>query len=93
MNKARANEIVRLTFYRHIDNLNGWAKSIGERAGCHCSTTVHVYRKTFASMEYQRTKDVKYVSILLGHSSTEVTERYYLVDDLKEIEYQALYAA
>lgn len=44
-------------------------------------------------MEYRRTKDVKYVSILLGHSSTAVTEKYYLVDDLKEIEYQALYAA
>ena len=73
--------------------LNEWAKAIGKRAGCHCATTVHVYRKTFASMEYQRTKDVKYVSILLGHSSTEVTERYYLVDDLKQIEYQALYAA
>ena len=74
-------------------SINKWAKDIGERAGCHCTTTVHVYRKTFASMEYQRTKDIKYVSILLGHSSTEVTERYYLVDDLKQIEYQALYAA
>ena len=74
-------------------SINKWAKDIGERAGCHCATTVHVYRKTFASVEYQRTKDVKYVSILLGHSSTEVTERYYLVDDLKQIEYQALYAA
>ena len=74
-------------------SINKWAKDIGERAGCHCATTVHVYRKTFASVEYQRTKDVKYVSILLGHSSTEVTGRYYLVDDLKQIEYQALYAA
>ena len=44
-------------------------------------------------MEYRRTKDVKYVSILLGHSSTAVTEKYYLVDDLKAVEYQALYAA
>lgn len=69
------------------------SKRIGERANCHCNTTVHVYRKTFASMEYRRTKDVKYVSILLGHSSTAVTEKFYLVDDLKEIEYQALYAA
>ena len=69
------------------------AKEIGKRGNCHCNTTVHVYRKTFASMEYRRTKDVKYVSILLGHSSTAVTEKYYLVDDLKEIEYQALYAA
>lgn len=74
-------------------SINDWAKAIGERAGCHCVTTVHVYRKTFASMEYRRTKDVKYVSIILGHSSTAVTEKYYLVDDLKEIEYQALYAA
>lgn len=74
-------------------SINDWAKEIGKRGNCHCNTTVHVYRKTFASMEYRRTKDVKYVSILLGHSSTAVTEKYYLVDDLKEIEYQALYAA
>ena len=29
----------------------------------------------------------------LGHSSTAVTEKFYLVDDLKTVEYQALYAA
>lgn len=69
------------------------AKDIGKRAGCHCTTTVHVFRKTFASEEYRRTGNVKYVSILLGHSSTAVTEKYYLVDDLKAVEYQALYAA
>lgn len=70
-----------------------WAKDIGDRAGCHCVTSVHVFRKTFASTEYQRTKNVKYVSIILGHSSTAVTEKYYLVDDLKDIEYVALSAA
>ena len=69
------------------------AKRIGKRANCHCSTTAHVYRKTFASEEYRRTGNVKYVSILLGHSSTAVTEKFYLVDDLKAVEYQALYAA
>ena len=69
------------------------AKRIGKRANCHCSTTVHVYRKTFSSEEYRRTGNVKYVSILLGHSSTAVTEKFYLVDDLKAVEYQALYAA
>lgn len=69
------------------------AKEIGQRANCHCVTTVHVYRKTFASEEYRRTGNVKYVSILLGHASTAVTEKCYLVDDLKAIEYQALYAA
>ena len=68
------------------------AKEIGGRANCHCVTTVHVYRKTFASEECKRTGDVKFVSILLGHSSTAITEKYYLIDDLKAIEYQALYA-
>ena len=70
-----------------------WVKDIGERAKCHCATTVHVFRKTFASEEYRRTKNVKYVSILLGHSSTAVTEKFYLVDDIKEIAYMALGAA
>ncbi len=69
------------------------AKDIGKRAGVHCVTTVHVYRKTFASETYRRTGNVKHVSILLGHSSTDMTEKYYLVDDMKDVEYQALYAA
>lgn len=70
-----------------------WAKEIGKRVKCHCVTTVHVFRKTFASEEYRRTKNAKYVSILLGHSSTAVTEKFYLVDDMKEIAYMALSAA
>lgn len=70
-----------------------YAKEIGKRANCHCTTTVHIYRKTFASEEYRRTKNVKYVSLLLGHASTAITEKFYLIDDMKEIEYQALYAA
>ena len=74
-------------------SIEAWAKVIGERAKCHCKTVVHIFRKTFASEEYRRTKNVKYVSILLGHSSTAVTEKYYLVDDMKEIEYMALSAA
>ena len=44
----------------------------------------------FATSEYQRTKNIKYVSILLGHSSSSVTEKYYLIDDMKEIEQTAL---
>ena len=72
-------------------SIETWAKKIGKRAGAHCKTTVHVYRKTFASEKYRQTKDVKLVSILLGHASTAITEKYYLVDDLKDIEYQALY--
>ena len=66
------------------------AKEMGAKAKCHCETTVHIFRKTFASEEYRRTKNVKYISIILGHSSTAVTEKYYLVDDMKDIEYMAL---
>lgn len=69
------------------------AKNIGIRAGVHCKTTVHIYRKTFASETYRRTGNIKLVSILLGHASTAITEKYYLIDDMKDIEYQALYAA
>lgn len=70
-----------------------WAKEIGKRVKCHCVTTVHIFRKSFASSEYQRTGNVKYVSILLGHSSTAVTEKFYLVDDLQSVAYMALSAA
>lgn len=66
-----------------------WAKEIGKRGGAHCITTVHIFRKTFASETYRRTKDVKLVSILLGHASTTITEKYYLIEDMKDIEYQA----
>lgn len=69
------------------------AKNIGKRSGVHCATTVHVYRKTFASETYRRTGNIKLVSILLGHAGTAITEKYYLIDDMKDIEYQALYAA
>lgn len=69
------------------------AKKIGERAGVHCVTTVHIYRKTFASEKYRQTRNIKTVSILLGHASTAITEKYYLIDDIKDIEYQALCVA
>lgn len=69
------------------------AKNIGKRAGVHCATTVHIYRKTFASEAYRRTGDVKLVSVLLGHASTAITEKYYLIDDMRDIKYKALYAA
>lgn len=75
-----------------LDNgyINKIVKTIGERANCHCKTTVHVFRKTFATSEYRRTKNIKYVSILLGHSSSSVTEKYYLIDDMKDVEQTAL---
>lgn len=64
------------------------AIEIGVRANVHCKTNVHCYRKTFASVMYQKTKNVKLVSILLGHASTAVTEQCYLIDSMEDIKYQ-----
>lgn len=64
------------------------AKDISTKAECHCKATVHVYRKTFASVTYRKTGDILLVSKLLGHASTDVTIKYYLVDDLGEMKYK-----
>lgn len=69
------------------------AKEIGDAAGCKFKTTVHSYRKTFASREYRRTKDILYVSKRLGHSSTDVTIKYYICDDIEADRLQANLAA
>lgn len=69
------------------------AKEIGVLAGCRFKTTVHCYRKTFASKEYRRTKDILYVSRRLGHSSTDVTIKYYICDDIELDRMQANLAA
>lgn len=64
------------------------AKSIAKRAECHCKATVHIYRKTFASIAYRKTGDVLLVSKMLGHASTDVTIQCYLVDDIEEMKYK-----
>lgn len=64
------------------------AKSIGKRAGVKIKTNVHTYRKTFCSIMYRKTKDILYVSKLMGHSSPEVTSKYYLIDDEEDMSYR-----
>lgn len=64
------------------------AKDISKRAECHCNATVHVYRKTFASVTYRKTGDILLVSKLLGHASTDVTIKYYLVDDIEDMKHK-----
>lgn len=70
-------------------SLENIAKSIAIRAGVNrISATVHIYRKTFASILYRKTKDILLVSKLLGHSSTAITVQYYLVDDIEDMQYR-----
>lgn len=64
------------------EGINAAVKRLGKIAGVKVSTTVHVYRKTFASIQYIKTADILYVSKMLGHASTDVTIKYYLCDDI-----------
>ena len=63
------------------------AKEMAVRGGVtRLTATVHIYRKTFASVLYRKTGDVMLVSRLLGHSNPEITVKYYLVDDIEEMQ-------
>lgn len=73
-----------------IENM---AKGIAESANCHVKATVHIYRKTFASVTYRKTNDILLVSKLLGHADTETTIKYYLVDDVEDMMYKMRKAA
>jgi len=64
-------------------------KKVAERAGVtRIPVTVHVFRKTFATVLYRKTKDVLLVSKLLGHSKTDMTVQYYLKDDIDDMQYR-----
>lgn len=67
------------------DGMEAIVKAIGKRAGVHLITTVHVFRKTFASRLYLKTKDIVLVSKLLGHANTAITIDYYLCEDLEDM--------
>lgn len=65
------------------------SKDIAKRAGItRIPVTVHVWRKTFASIMYKKTKDVLMVSKLLGHAKTDMTVQYYLIDDIDDMQYR-----
>lgn len=68
------------------EGINSLVKQMGERAGVKVATTVHIFRKTFASIQYIKTGDILYVSKLLGHASTDVTIKFYLCDDIDSMQ-------
>ncbi len=64
------------------------AKKIAARVGItRLSTTVHVYRKTFITTLYRKTKNILFVSKLAGHAQTDTTVKYYLIDDLDDMQH------
>ena len=65
------------------------AKEMSVRGGVsRITATVHVYRKTFASVLYRKTGDVLLVSKLLGHAKPDMTVQYYLIDDIEEMQHK-----
>lgn len=77
--------------YSRMQNssLEKMVKNLAVRAGItRIPVTVHVYRKTFASIMYKKTKDVLLVSKLLGHAKTDMTVQYYLIDDIDDMQYR-----
>jgi integrase/recombinase XerD len=65
------------------------AKEMAIRGGVkRLPATVHVYRKTFASVLYRKTGDVLLVSKLLGHAKPDTTVQYYLIDDIEELQHK-----
>lgn len=70
-------------------SLETMAKGMAIRGGVtRIRATVHVYRKTFASVLYRKTGDVLLVSKLLGHAKPDMTVQYYLIDDIEEMQHK-----
>lgn len=77
--------------YNRLQNssIEKMVKDIAKRAGINrIPVTVHVFRKTFASIMYKKTKDVLMVSKLMGHAKTDMTVQYYLIDDIDDMQYR-----
>ncbi|MBS0173729.1 MAG: tyrosine-type recombinase/integrase [Nitrospira sp.] len=64
--------------------LEGWVKAIGLDASAYGT---HSMRRTKASLIYRRTKNLRAVQLLLGHTKLESTVRYLgiEVDDALEL--------
>lgn len=73
----------------HTYGIEKLAKEMALRGGVtRITATVHVYRKTFASVLYRKTGDVLLVSKLLGHAKPDMTVQYYLIDDIEEMQHK-----
>lgn len=73
----------------HTYGIEKLAKEMAVRGGVsRITATVHVYRKTFASVLYRKTGDVLLVSKLLGHAKPDMTVQYYLIDDIEEMQHK-----
>ncbi len=69
-----------LDMFTRSDQPLNWIRRRIRRVG------VHALRHTYATRLFEKGVDIKIISELLGHSSTEITYRIYVhvIDSLKE---------
>ena len=81
---SRLHESPHLSTRQYSRLVHRWAGSIGLDDTAHCT---HTMRRTKASLIYRRTKNLRAVQLLLGHTKLESTVRYLgiEVDDALEM--------
>ena len=70
---SRFHESPHLGTRQHARILNSWIEEIGLDPTAYGT---HTIRRTKASLIYRRTKNIRAVQLLLGHSKLESTVRY-----------------
>jgi integrase len=84
---SRVNESPHLSTRQYARIVSGWVREIGLDAAAYGT---HTMRRTKASLIYRRTKNLRAVQLLLGHTKLESTVRYLgiEVDDALKISEQ-----
>jgi integrase len=81
---SRVNKSPHLSTRQYARIVSGWVREIGLDTTAYGT---HTMRRTKASLIYRRTKNLRVVQLLLGHSKLESTVRYLgiEVDDALEM--------
>lgn len=84
---SRIHNSPHLSTRQYARIVNGWVTEIGLDASCYGT---HTMRRTKATLIYRRTKNLRAVQLLLGHTKLESTVRYLgiEVDDALEMSEQ-----
>ena len=84
---SRLHASPHLSTRQHARIVRGWIREIGLDTSAYGT---HTMRRTTASLIYRRTKNLRVVQLLLGHTKLESTVRYLgiEVDDAFEISEQ-----
>jgi integrase len=85
---SRIHDSPHLSTRQYARVVNDWVEEIGLDSTCYGT---HTMRRTKASLIYRRTKNLRAVQLLLGHTKLECTVRYLgiEVDDALEMAEQA----